>query len=64
MTELWLRNRVNWRSDAAESVGQLFANLDVPPHHVVGGQEGARATWETIQQLVNNNGRTGNPSDR
>jgi hypothetical protein len=63
MTGLWYDNRQNWQSAAAEDIGQLFADLDVPPQHVSDGETGARQKWQALERRINDGGRTARPSD-
>lgn len=64
MTDLWYHNHPNWQDTEAETLGQLFADLDVPPHHVAGGKAGAERKWQMIQELLNDGGRMERPPDR
>jgi hypothetical protein len=52
MTGVWSRNRLTWREGKEKVIGELFADLDVPPAHVVGGEKGAASKWATIKRLV------------
>lgn len=55
MTNVWgrrVRNGYTW-DDRAEELGQLFADLDLPPHQVAGGEPGARHKWQKLERIAN-----------
>lgn len=54
MSSVWLLHRGEWRNGAPEQIGRLFADLDLPADHVVGGVQGARRKWYEIERLVRN----------
>ena len=53
MSSVWALSHDTWVSAPAEQLGQLFADLEVPPYHVQGGEAGAQAKWSVIERLVN-----------
>jgi hypothetical protein len=55
MTSLWLAHSKNWNEAAAEEIGQLFADLDVPVEHVGEGAPGAQTRWSRIEILARDN---------
>lgn len=53
MTGIWFRSSKAWPRHGAEwKIGGLFADLDVPPAHVEGGEARALEKWATIRRLV------------
>jgi hypothetical protein len=56
MTAVWYRYSSEWRDQRALEIGDLFADLDVPPLQVAGGEEGARAKWRAIGLLLQSGG--------
>lgn len=52
MTSIWVQHSQGWDDGRAESLGQLFADLDVPPHHVAGGEIGARRKWQKLERIT------------
>jgi len=52
MTGIWFQSAETWREGPEKEIGELFADLDVPPDHVVGRQAGAASKWAAIRQLV------------
>jgi hypothetical protein len=52
MTGIWVQNSHSWDDKTADDLGQLFADLDLPPHHVTGGEIGARRKWHEIQRTT------------
>lgn len=52
MTGIWFRSSERWRDGKEKEIGELFADLDVPPAHVMGGEKGAASKWAAVKRLV------------
>lgn len=52
MTGVWFSSSETWSSGREKAIGELFADLDVPPVHVVGGEQGAAAKWAAVKRLA------------
>jgi hypothetical protein len=62
MSGLWARNHSQWADKVADELGQLFADLDIPPDHVAGGEAGARRKWQQIDALISKRPATDSPA--
>lgn len=62
MSGLWARYHDQWADKVADELGQRFADLDLPPYHVAGGEAGARRKWQQIDTLTNNRPVTDSPA--
>jgi hypothetical protein len=51
MSTIWARYHHQWH-ETVDDLGQLFADLDLPPHHVVGGESGAHAKWRELERIT------------
>jgi hypothetical protein len=52
MSSIWVKWGEYWQVERADAIGKLFADLDLPLHHVAGGNAGARKKWRDIERLV------------
>lgn len=52
MSTIWARYHHQWHDKTTDDLGQLFADLDLPPHHVAGGEPGARAKWRELERIT------------
>ncbi|MGA7966745.1 MAG: hypothetical protein WCB49_12840 [Gammaproteobacteria bacterium] len=59
MSGVWALSHEGWSEGSAEHLGQLFADLEVPPYHVQGGEAGAKAKWAMIRELVKESKKSG-----